>query len=170
MELVLNASRSLVVIRCITLLFSSELISGEPRCLCLQLCHSVVCQQIRQAAESVLVVFAIWLQRFCINENTCGLTVDHQIQRHETSGVCRTAVHNFHTSNRADRRLAREQTLTGDHFMAGSANEVVFENPQHDFPQRIIYTLKDGGRLTAAIEGTKNGKTRRVDLNYQPTR
>lgn len=48
-----------------------------------------------------------------------------------------------------------------------SATTVVFENPQHDFPQRISYTLHDGGKLTAAIEGTKNGKTRRVEYRYQ---
>ena len=29
---------------------------------------------------------------------------------------------------------------------------VVFANPQHDFPQRIIYSLKDG-RLCARVEG-----------------
>jgi hypothetical protein len=43
----------------------------------------------------------------------------------------------------------------------------VFENPQHDFPQRISYTLKGDGKLTAAIAGSKNGKTRRVEFNYQ---
>lgn len=48
-----------------------------------------------------------------------------------------------------------------------SATTVVFENPQQDFPQRISYTLQDGGKLTATIEGTKNGKTRRVEYHYQ---
>jgi hypothetical protein len=52
-------------------------------------------------------------------------------------------------------------------LMRASAVEAVFENLQHDFPQRITYTLKDGGQLTAAIEGTKNGKTRRIEFNYQ---
>lgn len=33
----------------------------------------------------------------------------------------------------------------------------VFENPGHDFPNRIIYTLKDDGSLYARIEG-KNKK------------
>ena len=52
-------------------------------------------------------------------------------------------------------------------LVRASATEILFENPQHDFPQRIIYTLKEGGKLTATIEGTKNGKTRRVEFNYQ---
>jgi hypothetical protein len=38
-----------------------------------------------------------------------------------------------------------------------SDNEAVFENPEHDFPNRIIYTLRDDGSLYARIEG-KNKK------------
>ena len=37
-------------------------------------------------------------------------------------------------------------------------NRVVFENPEHDFPQRIIYWLDKDGALHAKIEGTQNGK------------
>ena len=44
-----------------------------------------------------------------------------------------------------------------------SATEAVFENPQHDFPQRIIYTLKDGKNLTAVIEAPR--MARRAGLN-----
>lgn len=32
-------------------------------------------------------------------------------------------------------------------------NEVVFENPEHDFPQRIIYRLLGSNRLLGRIEG-----------------
>jgi hypothetical protein len=46
-------------------------------------------------------------------------------------------------------------------------NEVTFENPAHDFPQRITYRLSEGGKLDAAIEGTKNGKTMRAEFPYQ---
>lgn len=45
--------------------------------------------------------------------------------------------------------------------------EVVFENLAHDFPQRISYTLKPDGTLLAAIEGTRDGKTRRVEFPYR---
>jgi hypothetical protein len=44
-----------------------------------------------------------------------------------------------------------------------SANEFVFENPQHDFPQRIIYKI-NGASLSARIEGTRNGKTSGFDF------
>ena len=48
--------------------------------------------------------------------------------------------------------------------------ELVFENPAHDFPQRILYTLQRATNLVAAIEGTKNGKARRVEFNYTRAR
>lgn len=50
----------------------------------------------------------------------------------------------------------------------GSApREAVFENPAHDFPQRVIYRLEDGGRLRARIEGQRNGVTTGIDFPYQ---
>ena len=48
-----------------------------------------------------------------------------------------------------------------------SATRVVFENPAHDFPQRIIY-WKDGNDLRARIEGTRNGKTVGEEWRWSP--
>ncbi|MCH8894629.1 MAG: hypothetical protein IH927_00030 [Proteobacteria bacterium] len=45
-----------------------------------------------------------------------------------------------------------------------SEREVVFENPAHDFPQRIIYRLEAGGNLVARIEGEVKGEVRTVDF------
>ncbi len=45
--------------------------------------------------------------------------------------------------------------------------EAIFENLQHDFPQRVIYRLEDGGRLRARIEGQRNGTQRGVDFPLQ---
>lgn len=39
--------------------------------------------------------------------------------------------------------------------------ELVFENPEHDFPQRIVYRL-DGDRLDARIEGAMDGTERSI--------
>ena len=44
-----------------------------------------------------------------------------------------------------------------------SANDFVFENPEHDFPQRIRYEIK-GDSLAARIEGTRNGKASGFDF------
>lgn len=39
-----------------------------------------------------------------------------------------------------------------------SANEAVFENPQHDFPKRIIYRRTAEDTLTATIDGGEGTK------------
>jgi hypothetical protein len=49
-----------------------------------------------------------------------------------------------------------------------SATAAVFENPEHDFPRKISYTLLADGSLLAAIEGPgKDGQTRRVEFPYK---
>ncbi len=42
--------------------------------------------------------------------------------------------------------------------------EVIFENPTHDFPQRIIYRSRDDGVLLGRIEGRSNGQPKAVDF------
>jgi hypothetical protein len=48
-----------------------------------------------------------------------------------------------------------------------SDSRVVFENPTHDFPQRVIY-WKDGNDLRARIEGTMNGKEGSQEWRWSP--
>ncbi len=49
-----------------------------------------------------------------------------------------------------------------------SEREAVFENKQHDFPQKITYTLQADGSLLAVIEGPgKDGTTRRIEFPYK---
>lgn len=42
-----------------------------------------------------------------------------------------------------------------------SETQLIFENPQHDFPQIISYTKINTDYLTAEISGTKNGQNRK---------
>lgn len=44
-------------------------------------------------------------------------------------------------------------------------NEVVFENPNHDFPQQILYRRNDR-QLTASIRGTLDGQTRSMQWTW----
>jgi hypothetical protein len=44
--------------------------------------------------------------------------------------------------------------------------EVVFANPAHDFPQRIIYRRVRSDSLRARVEGTQGGRTRGSDFPY----
>jgi hypothetical protein len=46
-----------------------------------------------------------------------------------------------------------------------TADEIVFENPTHDFPQRVRYRL-NGATLHARVEGTLKGKERGIDFPY----
>ena len=65
--------------------------------------------------------------------------------------------------------LADEQYLVAPAvFLAREITDksVVFENPEHDFPQRVGYRRADGGGLAAWIEGTTNGKSRHIDFLY----
>ncbi len=41
---------------------------------------------------------------------------------------------------------------------------VEFENPDHDFPQHIIYRLEEDGALTATIKGNYKGAFKQVDF------
>jgi len=51
--------------------------------------------------------------------------------------------------------------------VASERNSVTFENPSHDFPQKVIYRLQPGGKLTARIEGMRGGKLRGIDFPMQ---
>lgn len=42
--------------------------------------------------------------------------------------------------------------------------DVVFENPQHDFPQRVIYQIEGETKLRARIEGMRRGAPRVIDF------
>ncbi|MFN0186391.1 MAG: DUF6265 family protein [Aquabacterium sp.] len=47
-----------------------------------------------------------------------------------------------------------------------SAQELVFENPEHDFPQRIIYR-RQGDQLSARIEGLRRGKLSGIEFLFK---
>lgn len=48
-----------------------------------------------------------------------------------------------------------------------AANEVVFENQAHDYPQRILYLRRTDGNITAVIDGIKNGKELREEFHFR---
>lgn len=45
-----------------------------------------------------------------------------------------------------------------------AAREAVFENPTHDFPQRVIYRLEGDDNLVGRIEGISGGREKAVDF------
>jgi hypothetical protein len=51
-------------------------------------------------------------------------------------------------------------------FVASAVGKdsVTFENPQHDFPQKVIYRLESATRLIGRIEGNRGGTVRGIDF------
>src|SRR4029078_11475741 len=54
-------------------------------------------------------------------------------------------------------------------FVARVANEdsVLFELPEHDFPQRVAYRRVGRDSVLAWVEGTLRGTTRRFEFTYR---
>ena len=54
-------------------------------------------------------------------------------------------------------------------FVADSASghSVVFSNPAHEFPQRVIYRRLGPDSLLGRIEGQRGGEIRGVDFSYR---
>jgi len=46
-------------------------------------------------------------------------------------------------------------------------SSVLFENLQHDFPQRVGYSRRGADSLLAWIEGTQQGQVRRIEFPYR---
>ncbi len=42
----------------------------------------------------------------------------------------------------------------------------IFENKEHDFPQRISYEFHIDGKLTAAIEGKVDGELKKINFSF----
>jgi hypothetical protein len=51
-------------------------------------------------------------------------------------------------------------------LVRSTSGEAVFENPAHDFPQRVIYR-REGDRLTGRIEGRVEGRDQAMEWHYR---
>ena len=53
-------------------------------------------------------------------------------------------------------------------LLSHDEGEYVFENLQHDFPQRVVYPLPSGDELKARIEGSgKSGEVKVIPFTYR---
>jgi Domain of unknown function (DUF6265) len=82
-----------------------------------------------------------------------GKTIDYEFTRIETrpEGLFFVA---RPSANKAD---------TDFKIIRSSKFEIVFENPSHDFPQRVMYR-REGDDLFARIEGNRGGKLVGIDF------
>lgn len=82
----------------------------------------------------------------------------------------RTVEHEFMQIRRGpDGRLAFIAQPTGQGttvfpILRLDEKEAVFENPQHDFPQRVIYARDGETRLRVRIEGVQEGAQRSIEF------
>jgi hypothetical protein len=68
---------------------------------------------------------------------------------------------------RSGGRSSTSSSCCGRTAIGVTDSTAVFENPEHDFPQRIGYRLVRPDFLSAWIEGTRGGHARRVDFAYR---
>jgi len=84
----------------------------------------------------------------------------------------RTTEYEFVVISVKDGRLAYEAHPSGQPsavFLSSELSDtrVIFQNSDHDFPQRVAYERQSADALLAWIEGSQNGRTRRVEFPYR---
>lgn len=52
-------------------------------------------------------------------------------------------------------------------LLSGQEKKFVFENKEHDYPQRVVYQFITKDSLHAWIEGTENGVEKRADYYFR---
>ena len=65
--------------------------------------------------------------------------------------------------------LPSGQAATDFPLKTQDASSVTFENPTHDFPQRIIYRKQGTDSLVARVEGTRNGTPSGFNIAFKRT-
>lgn len=62
--------------------------------------------------------------------------------------------------------LPVNQSITLFALSEYSENKFIFENKEHDYPQKIIYEFTAAGKLNTATEGLIEGELMRRDFNF----
>jgi hypothetical protein len=60
------------------------------------------------------------------------------------------------------------QATTDFRLTSLAGQTAVFENPKHDFPQKITYRKNPDGAITARVEGDSAGKKKPQEFHYLP--
>jgi len=62
--------------------------------------------------------------------------------------------------------VPEKQNITLFALVDYTPKKFVFENKEHDFPQKIIYEFHKDGKMTASIEGDVNGEMKRKEFSF----
>ena len=60
--------------------------------------------------------------------------------------------------------MPKGQTITLFASIHSKDNTYIFENKEHDFPKRIIYSFTGKDTINAAVEGNTNGENKRFEF------
>lgn len=63
--------------------------------------------------------------------------------------------------------VPKNQNITLFALIEHSPKKFLFENKEHDLPQRISYEFHKDGSMTAAIEGNVNGEIKRKEFSFK---
>jgi hypothetical protein len=121
-----------------------------------------------------------WLQG-CWETSSAQRTIDEQWMAPRGGnmvGMSRTVrgdalvAYEFLLLREVGERLEYESHPSGQsqaRFLSSTVSDslVLFENPQHDFPQKIGYRREGPDSLIAWIEGTEKGQSRRIEFPYR---
>lgn len=135
------------------------------------------------AAEAATLAGVAWLEG-CWEAVSPKRTIEENwttARGHTMIGVGRTVrgdslfEYEFLVLREKGDRLAYEAHPSGQPTTTFWSKEVtdstaVFEDPEHDFPQRVGYRRVGVDSLVAWIAGTSGGKERRIEFPYRRTR
>jgi hypothetical protein len=62
--------------------------------------------------------------------------------------------------------ITKNQAITLFALNDFTQNKYIFENGEHDFPQRIVYEFKNDDTLYAIVEGKLDGEEMRREFNF----
>ena len=133
-----------------------------------------------QAPHAGGIQQAAWLQGCWESTTRQGIVEEHWMapRGRNMLGVSRTVngerlvAFELVVLREQDERLAYEAHPSGQKsavFVSSTVtdSDLLFENPKHDFPQRVGYKRGGPDLLHAWIEGVRNGQSRRVDFEYR---
>ncbi len=142
----------------------------------------VAAPRIGAGAETPAVHRLAWLQGCWLRESGSLVTEEHWMAPRAGTmiGMSRTTRgdrtvewEHLRIESRGDSLLyiatPSGQRETAFHATLTSDSAATFENPAHDFPQRIHYRRIGADSLLARIDGMRQGQARAIDLNFRRT-
>jgi hypothetical protein len=152
-------SRSVMLMAAILVLHSSEAARAQDAPRTAQVGWMAGCWQ--QSAGARLIEEQWMRPRAGLMLGASRTVVGDSLREYEQVALFERSEHLVYAATPA-RQEPAEFTST-----AVSDSAVTFENPAHDFPQRVIYRRRGADSLVARVEGMRGGQLRGRDFAYR---